>query len=66
MQCPIIGIPKQGFQNSMKLGTYAAHIAFLQEMEYYKIWTSTPGVRAPSVAGAFFYSLQGKLICNLG
>ena len=32
MQCPIIGIHKQGCQNLIKLGTYAAHKTLLQEM----------------------------------
>ena len=35
MQCPIIGIHKQGFQNVIKLGTYVAHKTLLQEMEYF-------------------------------
>ena len=42
-----------------------AIIALLQEMEYFLIWMSTSGFRAPSIAGASFYSLQGKLLCNL-
>ena len=46
----------------MKLGIY---IVLLQEMEYFLIWASTSGVRAPPVTEAFFYSLQGKLLCNL-
>ena len=46
--------------------TYVAHIALLQEMEYFYIWTSTSGVRAPSVAEASFYSLEGKLLCTFG
>ena len=66
LQCPMIGFHKQGCQILMKLFTYVAHMALLQEMEYFKIWTSTSGVRAPSVAEASFYSLEDKLLCNFG
>ena len=68
MHCPIICLHKQCCQNLMKLGTYIADMAFLQEMKYmyFQIWTSTSGVRSSAVAEASFYNLQGKLICNLG
>ena len=56
MQCPIIGFHKQDCQILMKLGTYVAHMALLQETEYFKIWTSSSGVRAPSAAEASFLS----------
>ena len=64
MQCPIICIHKQAFQNLMKHGIYIVHMALLQEIEYFLILASTSGVRAPPGAEASFYSLQGKLQCN--
>ena len=44
---------------------YIVRMALLQEMEYFLICASTSGVRAPPGAEAPFYSLQGKLLCNL-
>ena len=64
MQCPIICIHKQGCQNLNELGIYIVHMALLQEMEYFLIWASTSGVRAPPGAEASFYNLQGKLLVN--
>ena len=48
MQCPIIGLHKQGCRNLMKLVTYEA---LLQEMEYFQIYTSTSGHLLPKLHG---------------
>ena len=49
MQCPIIFIHKQGCQNLMKLAINIVHKALLQEIEYFLIWASTSGFRAPKL-----------------